>query len=301
MTVACADFSAPIAPIASANDVGFTTVLTVPAARTVDRIYLADTLGGNVVRLTTGRSPAWSPDGSRIVFERDGTIILIDLGTRRETVLRHGQWPAWSPDGAKIAFTSGEGISVMNIDGTDVRMLVPHRFREDTYESSDIGVGKPAWSPDGRSIAFEHMGDDVLPAQVYVMSLDGSPPRRLSAAYTGYWFAESDPAWSPDGTRIAFWSYGLGIAVARLADNSRITVFASFPYVAYGAHPAWSPDGRYIAFNTYPHAEPMRSDLLLARATGGSVRTLIRDAYGAAWSPNGSQIAFVSRRPAKGK
>jgi hypothetical protein len=63
-----------------------------------------------------------------------------------------GSAPAWSPDGTRIAFTSAGGISVMNVDGSSVRTLVRHDFRDDTYRPWDMGVGHPTWSPNGARI-----------------------------------------------------------------------------------------------------------------------------------------------------
>ncbi len=262
-----------------------------------EHIYLARADGSGITRLTRGDWPAWSPDGSKIAFHRDGTVYVINADGSNEILLGAGRFPAWLPDGTRIVLTTGEGISVMNVDGSgSVRTLIRHNFRDDTYAEGDMGVGKPAWSPDGKRITFEHLGDgDMMPAQVFVMNADGSDPRLLTASPDRRRYAESDPSWSPDGSSIVLWSYGYGIATVDANGGVPNSMYKSFPAVAYGAKPTWAPDGSIIAFNTFKGSSG-ESAIWIVPAKGGGAKLLIPDAYYAAWSPDGARLAFVSRR-----
>ena len=75
--------------------------------------------------------PAWSPDGTRIVFVlKDGTggtdIYTMDKGGGGRTRLtsdRLSEHPSWSPDGSRIVFAryvigSGYSLFIMNADGS---------------------------------------------------------------------------------------------------------------------------------------------------------------------------------------
>jgi hypothetical protein len=91
-----------------------------------------------------------SPDGSRVVFNRAGTISTIDLATRTITSLGvQGDFPEYSPDGTKILFLAGSGyseqLSVMNADGSNVRTVAGRYY--DLYSS-------PSWSSDGKWIVL---------------------------------------------------------------------------------------------------------------------------------------------------
>ncbi len=155
------------------------------------RIFVVDADGSRRTALTSDADgyalrPTWSPDGSKLAFalyaKPDGgttNLVVVDVASGKETALTtngSASAPAWSPDGTQIAFASDGGISVMNTDGSGVRVLT----------SGSGSDGYPAWSPDGTQIAFQR------DAQIWVMARDGSGARQLT---TGD--GNTYPAWQP--------------------------------------------------------------------------------------------------------
>jgi Tol biopolymer transport system component len=110
------------------------------------RLWLVRPNGSGRTRLTTGRTgqtddfPAWSPDGTRILFVRTNAhtavMVLTLAGRRLRTLVTSGSSPAWSPDGSSIAFEADSGISTVRPDGSDLRAV--------THDSTD---SDPRWRP----------------------------------------------------------------------------------------------------------------------------------------------------------
>ena len=174
-------------------------------------IYVMDADGGNQRRLTNDlsddRSPSWSPDGKRIVFQsdRDGNsdIYVMDAdGGNPQNLTENPNEddnPSWSPDGKRIVFSSvREGhftyeIYVMDTDGGNLQRLTKNH-KNDWF---------PSWSPDGKRIAFSSdRKADLENFEIYVMDTDGANLQRLTENRVYDW----SPSWSPDGERIAFMS-----------------------------------------------------------------------------------------------
>lgn len=218
------------------------------------RLWVVDSDGvGN--RSLTGAdeavlSPAWSPDGRRIVYTRFdegmGTLQLLFLASGSTVTVpstRSGlnYASAFSPDGRILAYTrSGEG-------GTDV-------FRVDVGDMcclQRLTVGRyadnlsPTYSPDGRRIAF--VSTRAGPPQIYVMSADGTDQELLASFDFGATGSSFAPEWSPDGAQVAFHRAIEGrfqVFVLDLASR-RVRQLTS---AGRNEDPTWAPDGRHVAF-----------------------------------------------------
>jgi len=83
--------------------------LRIIAVRNASAIWIMNADGSNPVRITQkgGASPAWSPDGKWIAFERDEQIWLVSPDGQKEVHLKTDfpvGCPSWSPDSRKIVF-----------------------------------------------------------------------------------------------------------------------------------------------------------------------------------------------------
>ena len=150
-------------------------------------IFVMNADGSNKQRLTTGPaggdgSPSWSPDGTKIAFERTASQLLVmnANGSNQHAIITGTvQFPQWSPDGTLIAYFGDSGlISVVNPDGTNPH-LIPNVPASITSEAL-------TWSPDGNSIAFSTNYD------IYKINLDGSGFYTLTDTPSR---AEFGPSW----------------------------------------------------------------------------------------------------------
>lgn len=286
-------------PTAAANGVPPSRKLAFTSCMRVDTeghascgIYVVSADGSGLTRVADGgRWPAWSPDGSRLVFlGEDKQISVVNAdGSGLTRLAESGDLisaPAWSPDGTRIVFVRGqENLAVVAADGSG----------EPAYIDNP-GVSyyffTPAWSPDGQPIVVQLVTQDPFDTELYLINPDFSGLTRL----TDMEQTPSFPAWSPDGSRIVFEAEGDLYLVN--ADGSGVTRLTSGPAEDY--HPAWSPDGSHIAFISCPggvEGNGGRCAVSVMTADGAgstSVTDLGVQNARPTWSPDGARIAFSS-------
>ena len=204
--------------------------------------------------------PAWLPDGSALVFQREDVSAGSDLyagyatvrypariemvpstGGGRTVLITDGHNPAPSPDATELAFVrlspSGSMLLAHDLTSGEERVLVPSGVLPD--------MAFPRYSPSGDRIAFvaTSASSQTEPSLAWLMPMvalahgppwdlwlvqrDGSGLRQLAAVGAD----DASVAWSPDGTQL----FVYGSTGARLVDASTGETDV-LPYLAgYGA------------------------------------------------------------------
>jgi Tol biopolymer transport system component len=218
-------------------------------------IFVMNADGSNQTQLTFNElddeNAAWSPDGTRIVFQRDfapapgeldyDILTMRPKGTSERNltnspgVLDHE--PNWSPTGRHIAFASAPEAGANN----DIYKMRPDGSNRTQLTIDALDNEHPNWSPDGRRIAFNSNRDDPIQEnfEVYTMRADGGDVTRLTFNEAG----DGLPAWSPNGHRIAFGSNRAGshdIFTMRADGREQVNLT---PHEAFDYAPDWQPRG----------------------------------------------------------
>jgi Tol biopolymer transport system component len=173
-------------------------------------IWVMDADGSNPVRITNtpadNQDPAFSPDGSRIVYEEedpdDGTleIFIIDLDGSNKTQLtdapRISEAPSFTRDGSTILFKSDRAnndfdVYTMNADGSNVVALT--NAAGDDFD--------PSYSPDESTIIFSSQRNGL--EALFTMNADGSNQQRWVLPVQFY---DWHPVYSTDGSQVIFTS-----------------------------------------------------------------------------------------------
>jgi Tol biopolymer transport system component len=217
-------------------------------------IWLVSADGRQRLQVIDGeaRQPAWSSDGTRIVFVRQGEdspaseIWVVDGdGTNLRQVTRGAGFadsPSWSPDGTRALFAADRDG---NLDIYDIAASGEDQRRLTNTPERDYW---PVWLPDGSGIAYM-AGAATLSGTIMLMDPDGSNPRPLPGLSDLPW----TPNWSPDGASVAYSLEG-EIWVAD-DDGSNRRNLTQHP--AFDVAPQWSPDGSTILFASRRSSEPI--------------------------------------------
>lgn len=177
-------------------------------------------------------------------------------------------------------------IYVMNADGSNQRLLVPHK--DVSYDYA------PAVSPDGRRLAFSSNREKPGTDNIYLMNMDGSNLVKITDTPN---VKNASASWFPDGRRLAFTStrdgrwqpYTMnddGSNVRRLLTSNQDVLNVEV-----------SPDGSKIAYIC-------GSEICLMNPDGSNPRTILQNGQRKdhlTWSPDSSLIGFTQLNPATGK
>jgi len=280
----------------------------VPAGRSDGALRLT-VLPQNV----SDQNPAFSPDGTRLVFTRfengynlgPAGLFLLDLATGQITRLTPSEdqdnvnlpGAAWNEINGRIVFASdrAEADDLWRIapDGSDFSRVTSH--------DGPPWYIEPSWSPDGQWIVFEadaDLPDDRQQGSIWKVRADGRDLTQLTDG-PGGGTDDRQPNWSPIGDRILFQSripdsddWNLYTMNQDGRDIRPVTTEPSSDTDA-----SWSPDGVCIVYSSDFGGLPMPNLFIVPVNGGQPIRVTFSDVNedGApSWSPDGDWIAFES-------
>ncbi|MEP6639071.1 MAG: hypothetical protein ABJC39_06955 [Chloroflexota bacterium] len=262
-------------------------------------IFTMNPNGTDVQQLTfftvdTGAAlnPSWSPDGSRLVFERRPAdhsfrdIYMMNAdGSNQHVLLSDPGFqdfnPKFSPDGSKVIFqrcrSDFEACAIYTVksDGHGLTAITHIDVKHNVYDQI------PEYSPGGKTIAFTSFNRGGVQAAIYLMDAHGSNLRRLTP--TG--LEAFGPDWSPDGTELLMLApccTAEHTAIWKVhPDGSGLTQL-TLPGAEYDYTAAFSPQGDQITFER-DSADFSTSSILTMNSDGGPPTTIQADAFAPSW------------------
>jgi Tol biopolymer transport system component len=207
------------------NEILFSAYCRIASGDKVVRFGLIDIAAAKVKDLKAGEHPAWSPDGSKIVYlykhsptvagcqrcgkelwvmNRDGSnnhMVFNVYGNPALSAVPECEiivsdtivWPSFSPDGKKILFgvyhsPDNSSINLVNLDGTGFKQLIG---------GSDFS--NPQFTPDGKEIIFLVSKNNQT--KIWSISSDGSGLKQLLSSEA---LKMNGLSVSPNGKKVFF-------------------------------------------------------------------------------------------------
>jgi Tol biopolymer transport system component len=201
------------------------------------------------------RSPAWSPDGSEILYTEVNPGMAAGSGISRiriEKVTAPVPITALGPTVGvpAVARTGRVAYSRINIQSSIWRQELPTRGAEcpvptrlTSTAASDMNA---QYSPDGHRIAFASNRSGSR--EIWTCNSDGAHCQAVTAFRGNY--ATGTPRWSPDGRQIAFDSGAAGDLDVYVIDANGGAPKRLTDDRTRGIIPNWSSDGKWIYFSS---------------------------------------------------
>lgn len=199
-------------------------------------IYLINLDGKNQIKISDGFNPKFSPDGTKILYEKN-YIYAKNINDFKEEKLSQQDsiiFGDWSPNGEKILYISRVEYSHPRINILDLKT------NKETYITEGE---KPKWSPDGKEIFFFSF-QEKIPMRIKID--EKNPKSFLEEKYL-----LEDFSFSPDGKNLIF--------DANLRDgnndklflmnlnNNQVKIINEDKKSFWYSNPVFSPDGKNMA------------------------------------------------------
>jgi Tol biopolymer transport system component len=252
--------------------------------RSASNIYSINPDGSGENFLTTGLSPIFSPDGSKIAYfggnYSSDLCVMNKGGTNQMTLADNiGNYYTWLPDSNRILYidydTNEEAYwyYIIDADGENKKKVF-----NDTSDSFYFSL-------DGeKMVSIEFELEPYTHGVLYIMNEDTSNKRKLVDDELDLeHYGLKMNLWSPDGSKIAYLD-GERLYVVNTDGSNKLQIGS-------GTNFCWSPDGSKIAIWEYPNG-------LIVMNPDGSEKTVVEQlgswVYGgpASWSPDGTRLVY---------
>ncbi len=261
--------------------------------------------------------PAWSPDGTSIVFtsDRAGSADLFRVkpdGTGLERLTdspAYDDQAAFSPDGKQLVF-----VTTRNGGTADLWTMDLQTRRAKALTSGPGGDFRPSWSPDGRWIAFSSDRGSTMPmahgrwehlhiVDLYVMHPDGTGLKRITEPGN---FCGS-PKFSTDSRRVMAYCMTAEQTLAnrrpspepgndtRLVSIDIATDIATGAMSDVAAGPGVKMNPSFLPANDIGYIRKDAADAGAGIYYASGKRGPKGDVRTASWSPDGSRVVFHKR------